>query len=174
MAGERNMLLGILAIILGILVIAFPLISIFTASVLAGLGILFLGIWLFVKSFDSWTINKGISIMQLILGILAIIVGIGLFGHILIFSALVSFWLYLAGFFLLISGVFSIFGASTANKGAGGLGIILGILYIILAFYAFNPFYLAIIIGIWLIIDGIALFFVKPSDIIPMAEKPKS
>lgn len=116
MAGERNMLLGILAIILGILVIAFPLISIFTASVLAGLGILFLGIWLFVKSFDSWTINKGISIMQLILGILAIIVGIGLFGHILIFSALVSFWLYLAGFFLLISGVFSIFVQAPPTK----------------------------------------------------------
>jgi len=41
MAEGRNMLLGVLAIILGILVIAFPLISIFTASVLAGLGIYF-------------------------------------------------------------------------------------------------------------------------------------
>ena len=166
MAEGRNMLLGVLAIILGILVIAFPLISIFTASVLAGLGILFLGIWLFVKSFDTWTTSKGVSIVQLILGILAIIVGIGLFGHILLFSAIVSFWLYFAGFFLIISGVFSLFGASTVNKGAGGVGIILGILYIILAFYAFNPFYLAILIGIRLIIDGIALFLINPSDLI--------
>ena len=174
MVEERNMMLGVLAIILGILVIAFPLISIFTASVLAGLGILFLGIWLFVKSFDSWTTSKGISIAQLILGILAIIVGIGLFGHILLFSALVSFWLYLAGFFLLISGIFSLFGASTANKGAGGLGIILGILYIILAFYAFNPFYLALLIGLWLIIDGIALFFVNPSELKPKVGMPET
>ena len=166
MAEERSMLLGILAIILGILVIAFPLISIFTASVLAGLGILFLGIWLFVKSFETWSTSKGIGAVQLIIGILAIIVGIGLFGNILAFSFLVAFWLYLAGFFLLISGLFSIFGASTANKGAGGVGIILGILYIILAFYAFNPFYLALLIGIWLIIDGIALFFISPTELV--------
>lgn len=166
MAGERNILLGILAIILGILVIAFPLISIFTASVLAGLGIIFLGIWLFVKSFETWSASKGMGAFQLIMGILAIIVGIGLFGSILVFSFLVSFWLYLAGFFLIISGLFSLLGGSTANKGAGGIGIILGILYIILAFFAFNPFYLAILIGIWLIIDGVALFFVSPSDLI--------
>jgi uncharacterized membrane protein HdeD (DUF308 family) len=165
MAGERNVLLGVLAIILGLLVIAFPLISIFTASVLAGLGILFLGIWLFVKSFETWNTSKGVGAVQLIMGILAIIVGIGLFGNILVFSFLVSFWLYFAGFFLVISGLFSVLGASTANKGAGGVGIILGILYIILAFYAFNPLYLAILIGIWLIIDGVALFFVSPSDL---------
>lgn len=165
MANERNMLLGVLAIILGILVIAFPLISIFTASVLAGLGIMFLGIWLFVKSFETWSMNKGMGAVQLILGILAIIVGIGLFGSILVFSFLVSFWLYFAGFFLIISGIFSLTGAATANKGAGGIGIILGILYIILAFYAINPFYLAILIGIWLIIDGIALFFVSPEQL---------
>lgn len=171
---DRNTLLGVLAILLGILVIGFPLISIFTASILAGLGILFLGIWLFIKSFDAWTTSKALSILQLILGLLAIIVGIGLFGHILIFSALVSFWLYFAGFFLLISGVFSLFYPSTVNKGAGGLGIILGILYIILAFYAFNPLYLAFLIGIWLIIDGIALFFVKPSELIPKIETPNS
>lgn len=164
MAEERNMLLGILAIILGLLVIAFPLISVFTASVLAGLGILFLGIWLFVKSFETWVTSKGMGIAQLILGMLAIIVGIGLFGNILVFSFLVSFWLYLAGFFLIISGILSLSGG-TARKGAGGLGVVLGILYIILAFYAWNPFYLALLIGIWLIIDGIALFFVSPSDL---------
>lgn len=174
MADDRNVLLGILAIILGILVIAFPLISIFAASVLAGLGILFLGIWLFVKSFNDWSISKIVSISELILGILAVIVGIGLFGSILLFTALVSFWLYFAGFFLLISGIFSLFGASTANKGSGGVGIVLGILYIILAVYAFNPIYLAFLIGIWLIIDGVAMFFIKPSDLMPNIEKPKS
>ena len=51
MAAGRNVFLGILAIILGLLVIAFPLISVFTASVLAGLGVLFLGIWFLVQTF---------------------------------------------------------------------------------------------------------------------------
>ncbi|HEX3013901.1 MAG TPA: hypothetical protein VHO92_06495 [Methanobacterium sp.] len=53
-----------------------------------------------------------------------------------------------------------------AAKGAGGIGVILGIIYIILASFAWNPYYLALLIGIWLIIDGIALFFVSPSELI--------
>lgn len=46
MAEGSNVLLGILAIILCILVLAFPLFSVFTASVIAGFAIIFLGIWL--------------------------------------------------------------------------------------------------------------------------------
>ena len=46
--------------------------------------------------------SKGASIAFLILGFIAIIGGIGLFGHILVFSTLASFWLYFAGFFLII------------------------------------------------------------------------
>jgi len=165
MAKEGNVLLGILAIILGILVIVFPLISVFTVSLIAGIGILFLGIWLLIQSFGVWATNKGVSISYLILGILAIILGIGLFGNILAFSFLVSLALYVAGFFLIISGILSMFSKEgPAGKGSGVLGIILGILYMILAAYAWNPIYLAILIGIWLIIDGIALFFVNPME----------
>jgi uncharacterized membrane protein HdeD (DUF308 family) len=155
MAEGRNALLGILAIILGILVMAFPLIGVFAASALAGVGILFLGIWLFAQSFESWESSKGISILLLLLGLIAIILGIGLFGNILAFSIFVSLWFYIGGLFLIISGIFSLFGGNTAAKGVGGLGIVLGILYMILAMYAWDPFYLALLIGIWLIITGV-------------------
>jgi membrane protein HdeD len=166
MAEGNNVLLGILAIILGILVMAFPLFSVFTASVLAGLAILFLGIWLLVQSFGTWNASKGASIAYLILGIIAIVGGIGLFGDVLALSFLASFWLYFAGFFLLISGVMSFFTQEgTTGKGVGGLGIILGILYIILGAYAWNPLYLAFLIGFWLVINGITLFFVNPSNL---------
>ena len=163
MAEGNNVLLGILAIILGILVMAFPLFSVFTASVLAGFAIVFLGIWLLVQSFGIWGTSKGASIAYLILGLIAIIGGIGLFGSILAFSFLASFWLYFAGFFLIISGIMSLFTKEgTAGKGAGGLGIILGILYVILGAYAWNPFYLAFLIGIFLIIEGISIMLVGP------------
>ncbi len=169
MAEGNNVLLGILAIILGILVMAFPLFSVFTASVLAGFAIMFLGIWLIVQSFGIWGTSKGASIAYLILGLIAFIGGIGLFGSILAFSFLASFWLYFVGFFLVISGIMSLFTKEgNAGKGVGGIGIILGILYIILGAYAWNPFYLAMLIGIWLIIDGIALFFVSPSGLMGM------
>ncbi|MEL7671558.1 DUF308 domain-containing protein [Methanobacterium sp.] len=167
MAEGNNMLLGILAVILGILVIAFPLLSIFTASVLAGLAVVFLGIWLLAQSFGTWGASKAASIAFLILGLVAVICGIGLFGHILAFSFLTSIALFFAGFFLIISGIMSLFTKEgTAAKGSGGIGIILGILYIILASFAWDPYYLALLIGIWLVIDGIALFFVNPSDLV--------
>ena len=172
MAEGNNVLLGVLTIILGFLVLVFPLFSVFAASVIAGLAIIFLGIWLIAQSFGTWSMSKAASIAYLLLGIIAIIGGIGLFGNILVFSALVSFWFYFAGFFLIISGIMSFFTKeSTAGKGAGGLGIIFGILFIILAAYAWNPYYLAALIGIWLIIDGITLFFVSPSDSTKMKEE---
>ena len=169
MAEGNNVLLGILAVILGILVIAFPLLSIFTASVLAGLAVVFLGIWLLAQSFGTWGASKSASIVFLILGLIAVICGIGLFGHILAFSFLASIALFFAGFFLIISGIMSLLAKEgTAAKGSGGIGVILGILYIILASFAWDPYYLAVLIGIWLLIDGIALFFVKPSDLVSM------
>jgi uncharacterized membrane protein HdeD (DUF308 family) len=168
MADEKNMLIGILAIILGILVIAFPLISVFTLSVLVGIGILFLGIWFLVQTFRVWESSKAASIAYLILGIIAIVAGIGMVGNILALSFLASFIIYLAGFFMLISGILTLFtGEGGAGKGIGGLGILLGILYIIIGMFAWDPFYLALLIGIWLIFDGIALFFVKPSEMVP-------
>jgi len=161
MAEGNNLLLGVLAIILGCLVIAFPLFSVFTASVLAGFAIIFLGIWLLLQSFGTWEESKAASIAYLILGFIAVITGIGLFGSILAFSFLASFYFYIAGFFLIISGIMSFFvKEDTAGKGIGGIGIILGILFIIIGFNAWNPYYLALIIGIWLIIEGITLTIV--------------
>ncbi|NYB51228.1 MAG: DUF308 domain-containing protein [Methanobacteriaceae archaeon] len=166
MVQERNVLLGILSIILGLMVIAFPLISVFTFSVLAGLGVLILGIWFLVQAFAVWEASKVSSVAYLILGIVAIIAGIGLVGNILALSFLASFILYLAGMFLLISGLIAIFtGEGGSAKGLGGFGIILGILYIILGLYAWDPFYLALLIGIWLVINGIFQLFVPNRSI---------
>ncbi|HMK53732.1 MAG TPA: DUF308 domain-containing protein [Methanobacteriaceae archaeon] len=164
MAEGKNLLLGVLAIILGFMVIAFPLISVFTVSVIAGLGVLILGIWFIVQAFAMWDGSKAAGIAYLILGIIAIMAGIGLVGNILAFSFLASFILYLAGFFLIISGILTLFsGEGGAIKGLGGFGIILGIMYMILGMYAWNPIYLAFLIGIWLIFSGIFQFF-APSE----------
>ncbi len=162
---EKNVLMGIMAIILGIVVIAFPYISIFTFSVLAGIGILILGIWFILQTSRTWEASKVASIAYLILGLIAIVVGIGMMGNIYAFSFLASFIIYLAGFLLLFSGILTLFnGEGRAGKSIGVIGIILGILTLIIGIFALNPYYLAIIIGIWLIFDGIGLFLVKSSE----------
>ncbi len=169
MAQERNVLLGILSILLGLVVIAFPLISVFVLSSIVGVGLIIIGIWLLAQSFHIWSGNKGLSILALILGVLGIIVGIGLFGKILAFSILVGLVIYIGGLFLIISGLISLIsGQGSAGRWGGIFGIIMGILYIIVGLYAFNPLYLALLIGLWLIITGIFHIFT------PVAENVES
>lgn len=156
MAEGSKVLTGILAIILGLLVIAFPLFSVFTLSVITGIGIIFVGIWLLATSFDLWTTSKGISVVALILGILGIIVGIGFLGKILAFSILFGMLIYIGGFFLIMSGIIALIsGKGPSGRWGGLLGIILGIIYMIVGIYALDPFYLALLIGIFLILMGI-------------------
>ncbi|PKL67445.1 MAG: hypothetical protein CVV28_06195 [Methanobacteriales archaeon HGW-Methanobacteriales-1] len=165
MTEGNNVLLGILAIVLGILLMAFPLIGVFTASIITGLGIIFIGIWLIAHSFGTWEASKAISIVSLILGIIGIVVGIGLFGKIVAFSIFASMIIYLGGFFLIITGIIAFFsGAGSSPKLRGLSGIVLGILYIIIGLYALDPFYLGALIGIFLLLEGIFMIFLPKSE----------
>lgn len=165
MAEGNNVLFGILAIILGILMMAFPLIGVFTASVIAGLGIILIGIWLLAHSFGTWKSNKALSIISLLLGIIGIIVGIGLFGKVMAFSIFASLIIYLGGFFLIVTGIINMFsGVGSSPKIRGASGVLLGILYIIIGLYAFNPFYLGYLIGIFLFLEGIFAIFLPSGE----------
>ncbi len=165
MAGN-NVITGILAIILGLLIIAFPLISVFTLAIITGVGLIFIGIWLLVIGYESWSNSKAVSIVALILGIIGIIVGIGLFGKILAFSILIGLAIYIVGFFLIIAGIVALVsGKGPSGRWGGILGIILGILYLIIGIYALNPLYLAWLIGFFLVLSGIfQIFLPKPAE----------
>jgi membrane protein HdeD len=160
MAEGKNMLIGIVAIILGILVIAFPLISVLTFSVLTGLGILFLGIWFLVQSFKVWGKNLAAGIADLLLGIFALMFGIVFIGNVAAFAFLTFLGLYIIAFFLIVAGLTALFsGTDLKARVVGILGVILGILYMVLGAYAANPLFLAVIIGAFLIIAGIMEIF---------------
>jgi membrane protein HdeD len=157
MAEGKNVLIGIVAIILGLIVIVFPFISVLTVSVLTGLGIIFLGIWFLVQSYHIWGKNLAAGIADLLLGIFAIIFGIVFVGNIAAFAFLTFLGLYLVGFFLILAGLTALFtGKDIKARSIGIIGIILGILYMILGSYiTTNPQILAVIIGAFLIIAGI-------------------
>ena len=155
MADVAKAVSGVLAIVLGIVVIAFPFFGLFTAAVLAGFGVLLIGIALLVFGVAEMSSSKAAGIGFSILGIFVLIAGLGLFGNIVAFTVLASFWLYLSGFILVVSGILHLFSASKYAKIAGVLGIIIGIVYIILGTFALNPVALAVLIGIWLIVTGV-------------------
>ena len=142
MVNEKNLLLGIVGILLGIIVIVFPLISIFTVNAIAGIGIIFIGIWILIKSLRNDSLAAGVA--GLIVAVFAIMMGIVFIGDIKAFEFFTFIALYVVGFFLALAGVESLIsGKGSKAKATGALGIILGILFVIIGTYAANSFVLA-------------------------------
>ncbi|MEN4017458.1 MAG: DUF308 domain-containing protein [Methanobacterium sp.] len=156
----RNWVGGALAIILGLIVIAFPFLAVVTVSVFVGFLVLLIAIWLFIVGISELEISRTASILNLILGVIALILGIGLIIDPALLGIIAGLTLYLAGFFLIAAGIIALIdGISRKYAWAGVLGIVLGVIYIILGTFAFNPVNLGFLIGIWLIITGIFKMF---------------
>lgn len=157
----RNVIMGILAIILGILVIAFPVAGVVAVSLIAGFAVIMLAIWFLIAGVAEMYVNRLVGILNVILGIIALIIGFGLLFNPALFAFLAGLVLYLAGIFLIVAGIIALLGGMEAKHRIWGgvLGIILGIIYIILGTLAFNPVYLGFIIGLWLLLTGIFSFF---------------
>ncbi|OPY25974.1 MAG: hypothetical protein A4E27_00805 [Methanobacterium sp. PtaU1.Bin242] len=157
----RNAIMGILAIILGVLVIAFPLVGVVAVSFIAGFAVIMLAIWFLIAGVAEMYVDRVVGILTLILGIIALIIGFGLLLNPALFAFLTGIVLYLAGILMIIAGIISLLGGMEVRYRVWGgvLGIILGIIYIILGTFAFNPLYLGFIIGIWLLLIGIFSFF---------------
>lgn len=161
----KNTLIGIVAIILGLIVIAFPFVSVLTLSVLTGLGIIFLGIWFFAQSYHIWGKNLAAGIADLLLGIFSIFLGIGFLGNVAAFKFITFLALYIVAIFLIIAGLMALFsGKNLKSRGIGVLGVIFGLLYMVVGIYVANPLFLAVIIGAFLILAGIMEIFFIPVE----------
>ncbi len=155
-----NQLFGIISVVLGLLIIIFPLEGNYHTNVLGGFAILVFGIWLLIWGNVSYSYSPIKSIIYLILGVSGIVIGVGLFGYTGGLNFLISYWFYLAGFFLISLGIIIfVTGKNTLQTLNGILGILLGFTYVILASYAWDPFSLTAIIGIWMIITGLIEFY---------------
>lgn len=166
--------LGILEIIIGILIIILPFFYFFTTAGVVGLGLLFLGMaWVFL-SFNIREDSKIFSLMVLLIGILAIISALVYYIGLISFDPLLNFWLLVVGIMLLVFGVITFLFRKKVNGKWGSTGllsIILGIIYLaiiyqIIAGSKLDSYYLVVLIGLFLIADGIIIFFLKPSKII--------
>ncbi|MFY9638109.1 MAG: DUF308 domain-containing protein [Methanobacterium sp.] len=154
----KNVVLGILGILLGVIVIVFPLISVFTVNAIAGIGIIFIGIWILLKSLKNESIAAGVA--GLIVAVFAIMMGIVFIGDIKAFEFFSFIALYIVGFFVALAGLESLIsGKGLKGKGVGVLGILIGILLVVLGTFAANPLVLAALIGAFLIIAGLIEIF---------------
>ncbi len=154
---ENKTIIGIIAIILGFLMLVFPFASNLALSIVFGVSFIILGVYYFVACGSAWKISKAAAAAYIILGILALICGYLLLFNVLVFDLFVSIYLYVFGFMIIIGGFTRLFQPGF-SKGAAALNIILGIITLLLGFFAmFGPVYVAIIIGVALIIDGFGI-----------------
>jgi uncharacterized membrane protein HdeD (DUF308 family) len=129
--------------------------------VLTGLAVLFLGVGLIATGITSMGQSTALGVVELTLGVLAIILGIGFIFNPGLFSVVAAVFVFIAGLFLIISGIVALATKVGGNIWAGVIALILGIIYIIVAIYVANPLYLGILIGIWLLITGILTLLQK-------------
>ena len=147
---HKQTTISIIAIILGILIIAFPMLGVIAASDILGLSVLLLAIFLLANGVSEVEYNTTRGLINTILGILMLIISLGLIFNPSIFAFLTALTIYLAGIFLIIIGLIIIVGNRDNKYGfwMGILGIVLGVIYIILGTYINNPLILGSLIEI--------------------------
>ena len=154
---NKQTTISIIAIILGIITIAFPMLGVIAAADILGLSVLLLAIFLLANGVSEVEYNTTRGLLNTILGLIMLIISLGLIFNPSIFAFLTALTIYLAGIFLIIIGLIVIVGNRDNKYGfwMGILGIVLGVIYIILGTYINNPIILGSLIGIWLLITGI-------------------
>lgn len=151
---------GILLIILGLIVLALPLAGLIAVSLLTGFGVALLGIGLLIFGYRDMKESTALGVIELILGIIALILGIGFMVNPALFSFVAGLIIYIAGLFLVIVGLVAIF-TSKGARWSGVVTLIIGLIYLVLGYLVSDPFYLGILIGLWLLIVGIMTMLQK-------------
>jgi len=153
----KNTSISIISIILGIIIIAFPLCGVIAAADILGLSVLLLSIFMLGNGLSEVDYNQTRGTINIIFGIIMLIISLGLIFNPSVFAFLTALTIYMAGIFLIIIGLIIIVGNRDNKYGfwIGIMGILLGVLYIIIGTYIKNPIILGSLIGIWLLLTGI-------------------
>ena len=156
---ESNKGMGLLSIILGLIFIIFPMFSESLVSIIIGMSLLFFGISAVYTGLDmNKYANSMYAVPLIVIGIIVIILGFLFIFYIDALSFLVGIQFYIVGIIMIVFGITGLVSHSNhVSKFSSILVLIMGIVAIALgAFAQSEPIYLAIIIGVVLIIEGIA------------------
>ncbi|MFZ1362638.1 MAG: DUF308 domain-containing protein [Candidatus Nanopelagicales bacterium] len=149
--------IGVVSIIIGILILAYPESTVRVAAVILGIWLLVSGVVQLVMAFGS-KLNTTNRVLSAITGILGIILGIiafqSLVNRIELLVLFIGLWWIMRGFVVLFAGA----GSRTAGSNGwaiftGVLGIIAGIVVLVYPIASLGV--LVIFTGLWLIILGI-------------------
>ena len=153
----KTKFISLLGILLGLIIIVFPVMGVIGVSSLIGLSVLLMSVYLLVIGVSIIDYNTSGSILDLFLGIVLLLLSICLIFNPAVLGFLAEITLYLAGIMLIVVGLVSLINNRVSRYGfyIGIAGVVLGLLYIIIGTYIANPIVLGTLIGIWLIISGV-------------------
>lgn len=152
---------AIVLIILGLIVLAFPLLGVVPAAVITGFLVLIFGLGLLFGGITEMGESAGLGILEIILGVIALVLGIGFIFNPGLFAFLAGLLIYIIGIFLVVVGIIGVITKAGNSRWNGVVAIIIGLLYMIVGAYVSNPIYLGILIGLWLLLMGIIMLFQK-------------
>lgn len=148
---------GVLTMVAGIAVLAWPGETLLVAAVLFGIQLIVSGIFRFVAALAADELAGGARVLLALLGVLSVIVGLWAVRHVLLtLLALVV----LLGIFWVVNGAIEVF-AALSHRGMADRGwtVVMGLLsiaagIIVLAYPGLTLVGLAVVLGIWLLIFG--------------------
>lgn len=146
--------------ILGLIFIIFPMFSSDLISIIVGLSLLYFGICTAFMGFNmKRDFDNTIPNITIIIGIIAIIFGFLFLFYINALSFITGIQFYIVGFIMIVFGITGLISKmNRISAFTSILVLIMGIVAIALAIFALNqPIYIAIIIGVVLIIEGITM-----------------
>lgn len=163
---DMKRLLGLVFIILGILFIVYPLYSAATVSFIAGISLIAFGFAAIIDGFSLLSVMAHMTVIEVVLGIFAMLLGILFIYSIDALSFIVGFQFYLIAFVLMIIGIIGLITRPGALGKIGSIMIlVLGIITVYLAAVSVaNPQLVAILVGVGLIIEGIFLVVIPTFD----------
>lgn len=155
---------ALILIILGLIVIAFPILGLIPVAVISGFLILMLGVGLILAGIsemdESASASLGISL--LVLGIIALILGIGFIFNYVLFAWVVGLIIWILGLFLVITGSIRILSRTGDNR-CGVKDIVIGAIILFLGLFLVNyTWLLGVLIGLWLLTTGTRMLY-EPS-----------
>jgi uncharacterized membrane protein HdeD (DUF308 family) len=149
---------GIITLLAGVVALAWPGRTLIVIAVLFGIQLIVTGIFRFVAAFAIDDLASGTRVLLALLGVLSLVIGLYALRHVLLTVLALAL---LLGIYWIVSGAVELFTALShremENRGWAAVLAVLSVLagIVVLAFPGISLLTLAIVVSVWLVIQGI-------------------
>ena len=149
---------GVVSLVFGVLVVAWPDVTIKVIAVLFGIHLIIYGVFRIIQALSATDAAGGERVLFALAGVLGLVAGVLCLRNVLQALEVIAL---LLGLFWLVGGVLQIVAAVGRAERNRALNIVVGVLgavagVFVLAYPDITLLTLAVILGIWLIILGVA------------------